>query len=214
MTEIPYSELRNGKGRNGDGLFFQGAQFESKLIRWWTNDCPDMFWRWFSLGPFSHAELLVWDAAVEYPPDAFGLYKKYPNLSNVRLCSWGSVSGGPRKTPLYRLVRSYNQAGGKVFWAPLGENKIEDCGYPYRSQIIERANAVWGSRYPSTRQWIRTALRNWFKEPDSDPEGFTCWEFVAHCLGLEKPASWYGFELANCGLFGEAKEIVLDGGKE
>lgn len=210
MNTIRYSELRQ-IARNADGLFFEGPWRQSRLIRWWTNDCPHWFWRWFSLAPFSHAELVVWDAVVDHPPGGpFDCYKAYPNPSNVRLCGWGSVDGGPRKTPLWRLVQSYVKVGGRVYWAPLIEGWKPSLDV--RGEIISRANEAWGSHvhYPNLRQWARTACRNWFKEPDTDPAGFTCWEFVAYCLGLVQPTAWYGKEIAECGLFGELREIVLD----
>ena len=235
---ILYSELRAGKARNGDGLFFQGGSWKAPLIRWWTNDCPHPFWRWLSLAPWQHSEIVVWDAVVDAFPLTWGNREggccSRPDVLSdlVRLCSWGSVVGGPRKIPLYSLIQRYNQRGGKAFWAPLekdpwnlGHERLDKgrglrCPPPahcnldaFRQRIIERANSHWGYHYPkASKQWLRTACRNWFAgKVDADPQGDVCWEFHAFCLGLPDPAAWYAKEIQECGLHGEPREIILDG---
>lgn len=222
---IQYDEL-SVVARNGDGLFFQGGSWKSHLIRWWTNDESSWWRRWIALAPYQHAEIVVWDSVVSKHEHDDGDDPLWTIQKNgVRLCSWGSVDGGPRKTPLKRLVQSYNRRGGKVFWAPL--MATSDCrrywmvGVPrvecsssemaeYRQQVIERANAQWGCHYPNLRQWWRTGLRNWYKDNnDTDPEGTTCYEFVARNWGLPDPTTWFGKELAECGLVETPREIVF-----
>lgn len=199
MKSITYEELRR-IAQNGDGLFFQAGSWSSYLIRWWTNDEEHWFKRWFSLAPYQHAEIVVWDAVIWGSRSQWSIKRL---SSNLRLCAWGSVDGGPRKTPLKRLVQSYNTSGGKVFWAPLGPS-VE------RGEIIRRANEQWGAHYPNLRQWLRSALRNWFKGcTDTDPNGTTCWEFVARCYGLEEPTSWYGKEIAFEVFNGDVREIIV-----
>ena len=188
IERIPYPLARPHIG-DADLLLFGGRSLYPSLpIRWWTNGYPWWHWKgWLSLGPWSHAEIA---------------YRDGFSMAGESLIAWGSVGGGPRKVPLSRLLHQYGSFG----WAPF-KGSDED-----RADLISRAEELWRPGpvdYPSFRQYVRTALRGWYGEKvDFDPNGFTCWEWVASVHGLDQPASWYAAELAECGRFGPVVEIV------
>jgi len=179
-----YSGLRQSI-QDADLLLFGGrALWPSLVIRFWDNGFRWNDWRgWCRLGPWSHAEIAHWD------------------LWSRSLEAWGSVTGGPRKVPLSRLLYRYGSFG----WAPFLGSDVQ------RNVIIGKANQLWRLgqvNYPSMRQYVRTALRGLYGEKvDVDPYGYTCWEWVATVHGLDLPAAKYASDLIACGKFGELVEV-------
>lgn len=182
---LPYNLVRDRIG-DADLLLFPGRSLWPSIpIRWWTNGYPWWHYKgWLSLGPWSHAEVAAWDSDT--------------------LLAWGSVGGGPRKIPLSRLLYQY----GSFCWAPFTGDPLERVGMLAKAEKLWRPGPV---DYPSVRQYIRTAFRGWFSEKvDCDPNGYTCWEWVATVHGLNNPAAKWAADLAECGRFGQVVEVLPD----
>lgn len=182
MQHIPYSQARPLIG-DADLLLFSGkALWPSIPLRWWDNGYRwnDPTWRaWLTLGPWSHAEIARWDRSERIHT----------------LEGWGSVSGGPRKIPLSQLLYRYGSFG----WCRYR------FGHGMRAAVMRRASELWRPGevdYPSWRQYVRTALRQLYKEKaDVSPMWFSCWEWTAACHSLPSPATQYPSDLIACGLF-------------